>query len=69
MKKSISKLGTPLSKQEQKEIQGGIFPPFDGNCCSCVYTPAGFMFPIFMTQSCSLSCPVNGDPVDYGDGC
>lgn len=69
MKKSILNVGTPLSNAEQKNIQGGNFPPFGGDCCSCVYTPAGFMFPIFMTQSCTLTCPQDGDQVDYGDGC
>ena len=67
MKKTISNLGTPLSKDDQKKIHGGLFPFFD--CCSCVYVPQGFMWPIFMTQSCQLDCPVDGDPVDYGDGC
>ena len=68
MKKKISNLGTPLSKNEQKDIQGGLdFPFFD--CCSCVYVPQGYMYQIFMTQSCSIPCPQNGDPLDWGDGC
>ena len=67
MKKNISSFGTPLNKNEQKKINGGLFPFFD--CCSCVYTPQGFQFPIFMTQSCDLTCPQDGDLVDYGDGC
>ena len=68
MKKSILNFGTPLSKSEQKDIQGGIFPPF-GDCCSCIYVPAGYPYQVFITQSCSLDCPQNGDPLTYGDGC
>ncbi len=67
MKKKISTLGTVLSKNEQKNINGGDFPFND--CCSCVYVPAGSPFPIFITQSCSDPCPVNGDPEQWGNGC
>ncbi len=69
MKKSISKLGTPLSKKEQQDIQGGVFPPFFPDCCSCIYVPQGYPYQVFITQSCSIPCPQNGDPLTYGDGC
>lgn len=67
MLKKISTLGSILSKNDLKSINGGIFPIFD--CCSCVYTPAGSQFPVFITQSCTIPCPVDGDMEDYGDGC
>ncbi|MFY0629238.1 MAG: hypothetical protein JXR05_02585 [Flavobacteriaceae bacterium] len=67
MLKKISNLGSSLSKEELKAINGGIFPIFD--CCSCVYRPEGYMYQVFLTQSCSIPCPVDGDPLTYGDGC
>jgi hypothetical protein len=67
MKKNISKLGAPLSKDDQKKIHGGLLPV--GDCCPCVYVPQGEMFPIFITQSCQDPCPVDGDPRQFGNGC
>ncbi len=68
MKKQILNLGKALDKAEQKQINGGNFP-FLGDCCACVFTPAGSMFPIFITQSCSIPCPQDGD-LEYQDtGC
>ncbi|MBQ4820161.1 hypothetical protein [Aquimarina sp. MMG016] len=57
-----------LSKNQQKSIQGGGFPFFE-DCCSCVFTPAGSTFPIFITQPCSIPCPTDGS-LEYEDtGC
>ncbi|MCK8523262.1 hypothetical protein M0D21_16905 [Aquimarina sp. D1M17] len=56
-----------LNKSEQQSIKGGIFPFFD--CCTCVFRPAGSQFPILITQSCDIPCPVDGS-LEYEDtGC
>ncbi|RZS99235.1 hypothetical protein [Aquimarina brevivitae] len=57
-----------LSKSDQKLLNGGFLPPF-GDCCSCVFTPAGRSYPVFITQSCDLPCPEDG-ATEYRDtGC
>jgi hypothetical protein len=69
MLKKISDLGTPISKNDQKTITGGFpFPPLS-DCCVCVYRPAGSPFPVLITQSCLIPCPVDGDFPTSGDGC
>ena len=59
-----------ISKADQKEVKGGFPFPFPvSDCCSCIFVPAGQMFPIFITQSCSDPCPVDG-ALDWTDtGC
>jgi len=49
-----------LDHSAQKSIKGGILLPF-GDCCVCVFTPAGQQFPVLITQFCSTPCPVDGD--------
>ncbi len=57
-----------LSKNEQKSVRGGIVPIFD-DCCSCIFRPGNSMFPIFITQPCSIPCPIDGS-LEYEDtGC
>ncbi|SHI93269.1 hypothetical protein [Aquimarina spongiae] len=57
-----------LNKKEQQSIHGGGFP-FFGDCCACVFTPRGRSFPILITQSCSIPCPIDGS-LEYEDtGC
>jgi bacteriocin-like protein len=68
MFKNISILGNPLSKEELQEVNGG-FPFGDGDCCICTYIPAGRPFMILISQSCSIPCPVDGDPEVSGNGC
>ena len=72
MLKKISKItgAEALSKDEQKSVKGGFgFPNFGGDCCACVFTPAGQQFPILITQSCDVPCPMDGT-LDYQDtGC
>ena len=65
--KNLLKFGKILTKAEQKKIKGALLPV--GDCCTCVYRPAGLPYQIILTQSCSLPCPVDGDPIEYGDGC
>ncbi|NAS32118.1 hypothetical protein GTQ40_14115 [Flavobacteriaceae bacterium R38] len=66
--KNLLKFGKILSKKEQKEINGGVLLPVS-DCCVCIYRPAGLPYQIILTQSCSITCPVDGDPEQYGDGC
>ncbi|MEL7148129.1 MAG: hypothetical protein AAFO69_17275 [Bacteroidota bacterium] len=65
-----------LSKNEQKEVNGGFPSLPGGDCCACVFRPAAnpydpfsYPFPILITQPCDLPCPVDG-ATDWQDtGC
>lgn len=57
-----------LTKKDQQFIKGGGFPFFD-DCCACVFTPGGSPFPVLITQSCSLPCPIDGSFEDQDTGC
>ena len=59
MIKNIKNLGTVLSKEDQKTIQGGFLLPIN-ECCICVFRPANSLVLVLITQSCSVPCPQNG---------
>ena len=70
MFKNVLNIGTVkvLSKNDQKSINGGFLFPI-GDCCSCVFRPAGVPYQVFITQSCSDPCPQDG-ATEYRDtGC
>ncbi|MAQ74974.1 MAG: hypothetical protein CL613_01420 [Aquimarina sp.] len=58
-----------LSKSDQKLVTGGDLSFPGGNCCSCVFRPAGSPYQVFITQSCSDPCPQDGATEYQDTGC